>query len=302
MNNAFCSLLVPVDLSPSSDRVVGRALSLPVAPGGSVMLLHIVPGHLSTRARREAERDAQKALISEELHASKVLGPDVTVSHSVSVGAPASKIADFASRLKADLIVMGRGGGRPLRDSFLGSTAERVIRQGPTPVLVVRLPPRGPYRRPALGLDLDHSAEGALGMLFRAIANPGRVTIIHAHDAPYLGMIYASLSADQTANLDRHVRQTAAAQLALVLGRALEGQKSAAGGHPKFTTYVRHGDARTVIKAAVKKLDTDLLLLGTRGHTRAAQVFLGTVAGDLLRDVRCDVLVVPPRRSRARRG
>jgi len=27
-----------------------------------------------------------------------------------------------------------------------------------------------------------------------------------------------------------------------------------------------------------------------------AQIFLGTVAGDVLREVACDVLVVPPRR------
>ena len=48
-----------------------------------------------------------------------------------------------------------------------------------------------------------------------------------------------------------------------------------------------------------RKFDADLVLLGTHGYSGVAQVFLGTVAGDILRDLRCDVLVVPPPRPRA---
>jgi nucleotide-binding universal stress UspA family protein len=50
-----------------------------------------------------------------------------------------------------------------------------------------------------------------------------------------------------------------------------------------------------VISKAVKKADTDLLVLGTHGYSGVAHMFLGSVAGDVLRDVTCDVLVVPPR-------
>jgi hypothetical protein len=45
----------------------------------------------------------------------------------------------------------------------------------------------------------------------------------------------------------------------------------------------------------------DLLLLGTHGRAGLAHALLGTVAGDVLRDVQCDVLVVPPRRQGARK-
>lgn len=63
-------------------------------------------------------------------------------------------------------------------------------------------------------------------------------------------------------------------------------------------THIRPGRPRLVIEHAVKKADTDLLVLGTRGFTGVAHLFLGTVAGDVLRDVACDVLVVPPRPRR----
>jgi nucleotide-binding universal stress UspA family protein len=300
--DAFRSLLVPIDLSPASDRVVGRAVSLPVAPGGTVTLLHVVPRSLSIRARRQAEKDARAALAAEALHASERLLPDVSVRHTVGVGAPAAEIAGHASRLKVDLIVMGRGAGRPLRDSFLGSTAERVIRQGLMPVLVTRLPARGPYRRPTLGLDLDAAADAVLAMLFRVIPPPRpRVAIVHAHDAPYLGRVYARLSDDEREGQEDRYRQKALVQIAQLVARAMHAQKRGPDERADLKAYVSYGDPRPTIKAAVRKIGTDLLLLGTHGYSGVAKAVLGTVAGDVLRDVRCDVLVVPPRRRAGRR-
>ena len=57
--------------------------------------------------------------------------------------------------------------------------------------------------------------------------------------------------------------------------------------------HVQCGSARLVIEKVVKKADTDLLVLGTHGYSGVAHVLLGTVAGDVLREVACDVLVVP---------
>jgi nucleotide-binding universal stress UspA family protein len=113
-------------------------------------------------------------------------------------------------------------------------------------------------------------------------------------------MFYASLPSDQREQEDLRQRQAAATQIAQVVARALRAQKRQPDDVPDFDTYVRYGDPRGVIKAAVKNLDIDLLLLGTHAYAGVAHFFLGTVAGDVLRDVRCDVLVVPPRRPRGR--
>src|SRR6478752_2111111 len=106
------SLLVPVDLSPLSERVVRRAASLPIAAGGAITLLHVVPSRLPSRARRQAEANARTALAEQAARAAKALRRDIAIEHSVSVGPPAAEIADRSARLKADLIVMGRGAGR----------------------------------------------------------------------------------------------------------------------------------------------------------------------------------------------
>jgi nucleotide-binding universal stress UspA family protein len=51
---------------------------------------------------------------------------------------PAEDIAQLASDLEADLVVVGTHGRRGLRRLLLGSVAEGVVRLAPAPVLVVR--------------------------------------------------------------------------------------------------------------------------------------------------------------------
>lgn len=299
----FRSLLLPLDLSPVSDRVIGRAALLPLAHDARLTLLHVVPGTLPAPARKRAQADAQKTLDAEERALTKILPRGVAVESVVAVGSPKAEIVELASSTNAELIVMGRGGGRALRDVFLGSTAERVIRRGQLPVLVVRLRPREPYRRPALALDVDQAAHSILELLLRVVPPPRpRIEIIHAYDAPYHGMIYPSLSKAVAAEYRDHYRHKARHELGELLATALADAKVPPDDAPSWKTHVRYGPPRTIIENTVKERDTDLLVLGTHARAGIAHAFLGTVAGDVLREVACDVLAVPPRRGTTRNG
>ena len=289
------SLLVPIDLTPSSDRVLGRLSLLPLAEDARVTLLHVVPGSLPRNEQRRAERDANKALASEVRHLRKHLPKKVRIDALVKVGAAAKVIAESAAEVQAELIVMGRGGGRALRDAFLGSTAERVVRQARLPVLVVRLAPRAAYRSPALALDLDEAAHEVVRLMLRVLPPPRpRVEVIHAFDIPYRGLIYPSLSADDAEEWKAELRAKATRELAKLLVAALAKANVRPEDGPSWKTHVQYGSPRTVVDKAMKKAEPDLLVLGTHGYSGAGYVFLGTVAGDLLRAATCDVLVVPP--------
>jgi len=54
------------------------------------------------------------------------------------MGEPADVIADVATKLPADLIVMVTHGRRGLARLIEGSIAEKVLRNAPCPVLAVR--------------------------------------------------------------------------------------------------------------------------------------------------------------------
>ncbi len=297
-SKGFRSLLVPVDLSPSSDRVLGRLALLPLAADARITLLHAVPGILPSRDQRSAERDAKRALRSEARHLAKSLPRTVRIEPIVELGAPHRKITDYAQSMKAELIVMGRGGGRALRDIFLGSTAERVIRQTRLPVLVVRLPPRSAYSRPALALELDQAAHEVLGLMLRMVPPPRpSVAVIHAFEPPFHRYVYPSLTRDEAEDRLASHQLEASQELARLLAAALARAKVTPEEAPLWKPHVRFGSPRMIIEKAVEKAETDLLVLGTKGHAGVAHMFLGTVAGDVLRAVASDVLVVPPRHA-----
>lgn len=291
---SFRSLLVPIDLSAVSDRVLGRVARLPFAREARVTLLHVVPQGLPAKARHRAEQDAGEALGDEARVLAKALPKGVAVTTVVKVGTPDAAIAACASATRAELIVMGRGGGRKLLDTFLGATAERVIRRGRLPVLAVRLPPRAVYARPAVAVDLADGSADVLTWLLRLLPPPRpRVAMIHAFETPYRGMIYPSLSEDDAEAYRDELGQEAARQITTLLAATLAQARVSAADAPTWKTYVCCGSARHLIEKTVKKVDSDLLVLGTRRHTGIAHALLGTVAGDVLREVACDVLVVP---------
>lgn len=290
----FRSLLVPIDLTAISDRVAGRVALLPLADEARVTLLHVIPKNLPVRARERAERDARKTLGNEARHLTKALPKSVDVDVVVKVGTAAAEIAECATSTRAELIVMGRGGVRAIRDTFLGSTAERVIRRGQLPVLAVRLAPRAAYGRPAVALDLDEGSGDVLALMLRLIPPPRpRVAMIHAFDTPYQGMIYPSLSEEDAEEWRNELGRKATHRIAKLLAAALARASVSPADAPSWKMHVQCGSARLVIEKIVKKVDSDLLVLGTHGYSGVAHVVLGTVAGDVLRQVACDVLVVP---------
>ena len=185
----------------------------------------------------------------------------------------------------------------PLRDLFLGSTAERVIRRGQLPVLAGRRRPDGLYRRPLLALDMDQAAHEVLALALRMLPPPRpQIGLVHAYDVPYHGLSYPSLSPEQSQENRYHYRQKALHELARAVATALAELKASPDHGLSWKPHVRYGSPRTVIPDAVTKTRADLVMLGTHARAGIAHALLGTVAGDVLREVPCDVLVVPPKR------
>jgi len=138
-------ILVPIDFSNLSKDALPYALFLAGHFGAELLLLHIVEQfpidsllgreltHQTTvPLMKQAEADLERT--AENL--SKATGVKATVS--VRGGTPFSEICDAAKTAGADLIVLTTHGYTGLKHVWLGSTAERVVRHAPCPVLVVR--------------------------------------------------------------------------------------------------------------------------------------------------------------------
>ena len=134
-------LLVAVDHSDSSERVLAAAKDLATLSKGEVWVIHlrereVMPrtGLVPTESDDEAMAGVTAAV--ETLTAAGVKAHGV-VDDTV-FGHAARYIADAAREHDAGVIVMGSRGRSDLAGIVLGSTAHKVIHLSDRPVLVVR--------------------------------------------------------------------------------------------------------------------------------------------------------------------
>ncbi len=277
-------LLAATDLSARSDRALGRAALLAQATGAELVLLHAVnddqPHSLVAAERREA-------LLLLQAQAA-ALPAAVAARPRLEEGDPFEAILRIAEAEAAELLVLGQPRRRLLRDIFIGTTMERVLRHGHRPLLVVKTPPAAAYRHLLLATDLSlHAARALRAAIALGLADGAEVTLLHVFSTPgtaamALADVPAAALASHTAQAAREAH-AALARFAATLGLAHPPQLLVAPGRPA-----------TIVKDFVDRLRPDLLVLGTEGAVGLKRAVLGSVAAELLAEVACDVLAVPP--------
>ena len=139
-------LLLPTDFSPSSARAEAEGVRLARECKAEIVVLHVVAEmymYGSGRVKiaelmtvRAARLTAAKRALEDRIADLRSRG--VRVRGVLRSGSAHRQIIETARRERCDMIVMAtRGRGRVAR-WLLGSTAERVIRLAPCPVLTVR--------------------------------------------------------------------------------------------------------------------------------------------------------------------
>jgi nucleotide-binding universal stress UspA family protein len=137
------TILVPVDFSDSARKALHYALAFARLFKAEVTILHVAP-ELAEESRvtfsmpelqQEILRDAAENL-RQEIERADV--SDLKVNPVVKKGTPYHEIVETATQMNADMIVIGTHGRTGLKHVLMGSTAERVVRHAPCPVLVVR--------------------------------------------------------------------------------------------------------------------------------------------------------------------
>jgi nucleotide-binding universal stress UspA family protein len=141
------SIVVGTDFSICAARALAWAVSLARSSGARVHLVHVLLEPVQAldvaaalpypdiEVRKEWE-DAARVKLDREVKAAEKRG--VATTAEIRWGRPSDTIVEAAGRQKASLIVLGTHGRSALEKLLLGSTAERVLRLSPVPVLTVR--------------------------------------------------------------------------------------------------------------------------------------------------------------------
>ena len=138
------TILVPLDFSNTSAKALAYAIRMADQFGSKVILLNVIepiatPDFAYHPLMLESEESRAAARRAIESAARKARLPDSMLDRIViRNGAPFVEITEAARTLKADLIIITTHGYTGLKHVFMGSTAERVVRHAPCPVLVVR--------------------------------------------------------------------------------------------------------------------------------------------------------------------
>ncbi len=134
--------LVATDFSALGNRAVASALGLARARGGTVEVLHVMPGQelpVWTPNRTATPRKPDHARVEQQLRALVPEGfSGATVRfHVVDAPDPADAVAQAAERLAADVVLVGRHGKSPAVELLVGSTAQRLLGRTRKPVTLV---------------------------------------------------------------------------------------------------------------------------------------------------------------------
>jgi nucleotide-binding universal stress UspA family protein len=217
----------------------------------------------------------------------------IAVTTRVATGIPSEEVITAARAEDSDLIVVGTRGKTGLAHILLGSTAERVIRGAPCPVLAVRTEP----------VDIEQEGSGSRPVTLERILVP-----VDFSDCSLDALEYAAVVAQQaeasltlvhvlepvTYGLDFTLDQskTRHSEVESWRKRLEELASSLRAFHISVESRLWGGLPVDSILDAAQTLPCDLIVMGTHGRRGISHAISGSVAEAVLRKARVPVLTV----------
>jgi nucleotide-binding universal stress UspA family protein len=294
------TILVPLDFSPASLGALDYAVWLAKQFRAAIHLVHVYPPDEASSAPGAAH------LLLQSAEAIERLNEGLTAIHRKHVptfcpenchirgGRPYEEIVCVAREIGANLIVLSTRGHSGLKHLLLGSTAERVVRNAPCPVLVARKrkqrskATREVFAVRTILVPTDFSQCSLAGTEYGAfLAKKLNSTLRLFHAMyPYTNYVFVDRAGVRLSGLAEAVEETARQEM-----DALK-QMDFLRGLP-VQTELLPGSAVDEICAAAGEPDVDLIVTSTHGRTGLKHALIGSVAEHVVRYAERPVLVVP---------
>ena len=301
------TILVPVDFSRESFRVLEYSIRIGRRFGATIHVLNVRP------SKAEAAVERAKNLMMNYTNGLTFLHyrlADIERKHDIKfapenchvfAGRPSEQIWKVASKIHADLIALATHGESGVRDVVLGSTAEHVIRCAPCPVLI----PRGKTYESALAAEhnkydlgitnilaptdfSDCSVAGASYASFLARKLNAKLHLFHVV-YPGLGVVGPNRMAPSLLTVAKIAKATAQQRLEEFKRRYVPNdipcETDVQSGYPTDRICDRSGSPKV-----------GLVVMSTHGRTGLSHALLGSVAEHVARYAQCPVVTVPASR------
>ena len=137
-------ILVPTDFSTGSRAALDLACDLGLRLGVPLLIMHAyalpaypLPEGVVMATPEQAAQIVGKSSQALHLELELARGRGLTVDSTLVEGDAFDTIMHVAKERDVDLIVMGTHGRKGIRHALLGSLAEKLVRDGPCPVVTV---------------------------------------------------------------------------------------------------------------------------------------------------------------------
>ncbi len=261
--------------------VVFHAQLPPISPSAAPEFVPIPP------ETYEEERRRAEAALAELARELREAGCEVETG--IEAGPTASTILEAVAGRKADLLVVGTRGLTGFQRILLGSTAARLVREAPCPVLTVH--PEAAARprrihRILVPIDFSSDAGRALDAAMRVlgrVTEDRHVTLLHVYRLPHeiVSPWPGAVLVEATRNIGEEARRRLEEVAAPLRKRGLQVE-----------TIAREGYPADVIDAEARRADADLIAMGTHGRSGLKRLFLGSTAERVLPAAPCPVLTI----------
>jgi nucleotide-binding universal stress UspA family protein len=139
-------ILVPCDFSDPAVQAFKFAVEVARKSGGEVILLHVIELPIMSDSVLMPTLSFEEAFMKDmKAHAEKNFikmktkwAGDVKITTVIEYGSTTSSIRDFVQDNKIDLVVMGTHGATGMKEFFIGSNTEKIVRTSPVPVIALK--------------------------------------------------------------------------------------------------------------------------------------------------------------------
>jgi len=293
-------ILAPIDFSPASKQGLAFAGALAERFRSAIQVLHVVEppslpewgyAHIPEREAK-LRHEAEERLPQFPIECG--LDPKLVQSAKVRAGDAASEICKAAAEQRADLVVIASHGLGGLQHAFTGSTAERVVRRAPCPVLTVRdralqkqstESPRFELKR--ILVTTDFSAESKKAFPYAlALARKFEASLVLLYVVP--ANLPAEFSHIGIVLEEKRLLEEARERMPRFRQAELDP-------HVHVETLVLNGGPAHEICRTAEAQGADLIVMATHGHTGLKHFLIGSLTENVVRHAPCPVLAVRER-------
>ncbi len=294
-----CNILFATDGSQGTATAEAYACGLAQLWGASLTVLNVLefpPGldpdsPVNRLYLAELMKQATRELVDVK---ERAVNRGISTETKIATGIPSEEVLAAATSGNPELIVVGTRGKTGLTHILLGSTAERIIRAAPCPVLAVRddvrgedgigSRPRDPaaLKRILVPVDFSDCSLDALeyGVLV-AQRCKASITIHHVMEPVSYGLDF-TLPHVAKRQEDRAIIMERLSRLASALASTgLTCDSRISGGLP----------ADSILGVSMAQ-GGDMIVMGTHGRRGLSHALFGSVAESVLRKSSCPVLTV----------